>query len=51
MTVSGLPDPLAWRPLKAPSLAEFEAIAHEAYARLPKRFREKCEGVVLRIED
>jgi predicted Zn-dependent protease with MMP-like domain len=51
MNDTALPDPLAWRPLKAPSLEEFEAIAHEAYARLPKRFRDKCEGVVLRVEN
>ena len=51
MNDTTLPDPLAWRPLKAPSLAEFEAIAHEAYARLPKRFRDRCEDVVLRVED
>jgi predicted Zn-dependent protease with MMP-like domain len=46
-----LKDPLAWRPLKSPSLAEFEAIAAEAYRRLPVRFRAKCDGVVLRVED
>ena len=46
-----LPDPLAWRPLKAPSLAEFEAIAAEAFGRLPKTFRERCEGVVIQIDD
>jgi predicted Zn-dependent protease with MMP-like domain len=51
MNDSTLADPLAWRPLKAPSLAEFEAIATEAYRRLPARFREKCEGVVLHVED
>jgi predicted Zn-dependent protease with MMP-like domain len=55
MTDSGqpdvLPDPLSWRPLKAPSLAEFEVIASEAFRRLPARFRAKCEGVVVRVED
>ena len=51
MSDDTLADPLAWRPLKAPSLAEFESIAHEAYARLPKRFRDRCEDVVLRVED
>ena len=55
MTDSGqpdvLPDPLSWRPLKAPSLVEFEVIATEAYRRLPARFRAKCEGVVVRVED
>ena len=37
MTDSALADPLAWRPLKAPSLAEFEVIATEAFRRLPQR--------------
>jgi predicted Zn-dependent protease with MMP-like domain len=48
---SGLPDPLAWRPLKAPSLVEFEVIATEAYRRLPKKFRDRCEGVVVHVDD
>jgi len=26
-------------------------MAHEAFARLPKRFRELCEGVILRVDD
>jgi len=51
MTESPLTDPLAWRPHKAPSLAEFEAIAIEAYSRLPERFRARCEGVVVHVED
>ena len=51
MTDGGLPDPLLWRPLKAPSLVEFEVIATEAFRRLPARFRAKCEGVVVRVED
>ena len=46
-----LPDPLAWRPLKAPSLLEFEVIATEAYRRLPAHFRARCEGVVVHVED
>ena len=44
-------DPLAWRPLKAPSLGEFEAIAIEAFSRLPAKFRARCEGVVIHVED
>ena len=48
---SALPDPLTWRPLKAPSLAEFEAIAIEAFRRLPKPFRDRCDGVVIQIDD
>jgi predicted Zn-dependent protease with MMP-like domain len=44
-------DPLAWRPLRAPSLPELEALADEAFRRLPQRFRALCEGVVIRVED
>jgi len=44
-------DPLAWRPVKAPSLAEFEALAHEAFSRLPERFRARCVDLVIRVED
>ena len=46
-----LADPLSWRPLKAPSLAEFEVIATEAFRRLPAEFRARCESVVLHVED
>lgn len=49
--MSDNPDPLAWHPVKAPSLAEFEALAHEAFSRLPERFRARCEGLVIRVED
>ena len=51
MTDRSPTDPLAWRPLKAPSLGEFEALAIEAYSRLPERFRTRCEGVVVQVED
>ena len=51
MNDSVLPDPLAWRPLKAPSPDEFEVIARQAFGRLPRRFRDKCEGVVIRVEN
>ena len=44
-------DPLAWRPRKAPSLAELEVLASEVYARLPEKFRALCEGVIIRVED
>jgi predicted Zn-dependent protease with MMP-like domain len=46
-----LSDPLIWRPLKAPSLAEFETIADEAFRLLPEGFRRRCEGVILQIDD
>src|SRR3978361_1082506 len=51
MTSDILSDPLAWKPLKAPSLIEFEVIATEAYRRLPAHFRDRCEGVVIHVED
>ncbi|HUF82420.1 MAG TPA: metallopeptidase family protein, partial [Burkholderiales bacterium] len=51
MNDRSLADPLLWRPLKAPSLDEFEAIASEALRRLPAHFRERCEGLVIRVED
>jgi len=37
--------------LQAPSLDDFEALAQDAYARLPEAFRRLCEGVVIRVED
>jgi predicted Zn-dependent protease with MMP-like domain len=51
MTDGALPDPLSWRPIKAPSLDEFEVIATEAYRRLPEEFRKNCEGLVIRVEN
>jgi predicted Zn-dependent protease with MMP-like domain len=44
-------DPLAWRPVKAPSLEELEAMAIEAFRRLPDEFRALCDGVVVRVDD
>src|SRR5262245_5325175 len=44
-------DPLAWRPVKAPSLEELESLAIEAFRRLPEQFRALCEGVVVRVDD
>jgi len=40
-----------WTDLKAPSLAEMEAMAHDVFERLPKRFRDLCEGVIIRVDD
>jgi predicted Zn-dependent protease with MMP-like domain len=37
--------------LKAPSLAELETMAHEVFVLLPKRFRDLCEGVIIRVDD
>ncbi len=44
-------DPLAWRPVKAPSLAELEVLAGEVFRHLPKRFRDLCAGVVIQVDD
>jgi predicted Zn-dependent protease with MMP-like domain len=44
-------DPLAWRPRKAPSLDEFEVLAGEVFSRLPEKFRDLCEGLVIRVDD
>lgn len=40
-----------WNDLKAPSLAEMETMAHEVFEQLPGRFRELCEGVIIRVDD
>jgi predicted Zn-dependent protease with MMP-like domain len=42
---------LQWQAARAPSLAEFEAIADSAFARLPPAFRDLCKDVVIRVED
>ena len=44
-------DPLAWRPVKAPSLAEFEVLTGEVFRRLPKKFRDLCNDLVIRVDD
>ena len=42
---------MMWISLKAPSLADIEAMAHDVFARLPARFRRLCEGLIIRVED
>jgi predicted Zn-dependent protease with MMP-like domain len=44
-------DPLAWRGATAPTLAEFEVMAIEAFRRLPKTFRDMCADLVIKIDD
>jgi predicted Zn-dependent protease with MMP-like domain len=51
MTESPPTDLTAWRDATAPSLAEFEVLASEAFARLPAGFRKLCEDLVIRVED
>ena len=40
-----------WTSLKAPSLAEMEAVAHDMFAQLPGHFRDLCEGLIIRVDD
>ena len=44
-------DGIGWQGLQAPSLAELETIADAAVKRLPRRFRDLCKDVVIRVED
>jgi predicted Zn-dependent protease with MMP-like domain len=37
--------------LKAPDIAAFEAMADDAFQRLPGTFRRMCAGVVIRVDD
>lgn len=51
MTNSPIADPLAWRSVKTPSLADLEILAREVFARLPAKFRALCDGLVIQVED
>ena len=44
-------DPLGWHGTSAPSLAEFEVLAIEAFRRLPVNFRALCADLVIKIDD
>jgi len=37
--------------LRAPTLEDVEALAEAAYAQLPVRFRQLCEGLVIQVVD
>jgi predicted Zn-dependent protease with MMP-like domain len=39
------------RDLRAPSLADFEVLAAEGFAKLPEAFRRAIQGVAIRVED
>ncbi len=41
----------AWRHFRAPSLADFEALAGEEFARLPEQFRATCGHLVIRVAE
>jgi predicted Zn-dependent protease with MMP-like domain len=51
MPDSSIADPLAWRSVKTPSLADLEVLARDVFARLPAKFRALCEGLVIQVED
>jgi|SRR5450631_1057329 predicted Zn-dependent protease with MMP-like domain len=40
-----------WQGVSAPSLAEFEGMAAEAYSRLPEQFRNLCKDLVIQVAD
>ena len=40
-----------WADSKAPSLADFEMLADEAWKHLPEEFRKLADDIVFRIED
>lgn len=46
-----LANPLAWRSVRALSLAEMEVIAEESFRRLPETFRALCSDLVIQVDD
>jgi predicted Zn-dependent protease with MMP-like domain len=46
-----LTDPITWRFVKAPSLADMEVLARKIFAGFPAKFRGLCEGLIIRVED
>jgi predicted Zn-dependent protease with MMP-like domain len=40
-----------WTNAAAPSIADFERLADEAFEALPEEFRRLCEGLVIRVVD
>jgi len=42
---------LPWANRHSPSLEDFEAMAADAFARLPAQFRERCGDLLIRVED
>jgi predicted Zn-dependent protease with MMP-like domain len=53
--MSQSPDPsdisAFWHSRTAPSLADIEVMAHEAFAKLPENFRALCEGLIVQVDD
>ncbi len=44
-------DASIWAHTHAPSLADIEFLAHAAFGALPARFRNLCDGLVIRVDD
>jgi predicted Zn-dependent protease with MMP-like domain len=40
-----------WHKHRAPTIGEFETIAHAAYEKLPANFRDMTKDVLIRVED
>ena len=40
-----------WASQRAPTLNDIDALAREAFARLPEAFRSRCESVAILVED
>ena len=40
-----------WQGIAAPTLAEIEGLAAQAYARLPDQFRSLCKDLIIQVED
>jgi predicted Zn-dependent protease with MMP-like domain len=51
MTRAPPSDSPSWTFAKAPSLEEIEALGRAAYSRLPRRFRDMCGNLVIRVEE
>ncbi|MCI4665439.1 MAG: metallopeptidase family protein [Neomegalonema sp.] len=49
--MSRSPDQMDWSHVSAPSLADFEALAAAAFARLPAMFRDRCANIAFLVMD
>jgi predicted Zn-dependent protease with MMP-like domain len=45
------PEALAWQDKTAPSLADLEVLAADAFRRLPENFRVLCRDLVIKVDD
>jgi len=51
MSAGGNTDSPDWPRARAPSLAEFEAMAYAIYQRLPDQFRGLCEDLIVQVDN